>query len=84
VFRGSKVSQNPLWRLLKNYIGETQRSFERRKKSAFEMQKLERIRKQTCMELLTCSKINFDARQIIDKENKSIRKKFGLMADCCW
>jgi hypothetical protein len=26
------------------------------------------------MELLTYSKINFDARQIIDKENKSIRK----------
>ena len=69
VCRGSKVSQNPLWRLLK-------RSFETRKKNAFEMQKLERIRRQTCMELLTYSKINFDAKQIIDKENKSIRKTF--------
>ena len=38
------------------------------------MQKLDRIRRQTCMELLTYSKINFDAKQIIDKENKSIRK----------
>jgi hypothetical protein len=75
VCHDSKVSQNPLWRLLKElYIGETRKSFERRKKNAFEMKKLERIRKQTCMELLTYSKINFDARQIIDKENKSIRK----------
>jgi hypothetical protein len=51
-----------------------QRSFETRKKNAFEMQKLDRIRRQTCMELLTYSKINFDAKQIIDKENKRIRK----------
>jgi predicted membrane chloride channel (bestrophin family) len=65
VCRGSTVSQNPLWRLLKDHLKQERKTHSKCKNSNV---------RQTWMELLTYSKINFDAKQIIDKENKSIRK----------